>query len=454
MASVSASPAWANRSYRAASFDLWSYYAGHRYDYYIRVQIDFDEHLDEAVLAEALEQLCVTLPLISCRFDTTPPVRPRWVPRWEAAREILQVVEAPGRREEEIQHAFACSLDISEGPQLRVFLIRDVQQDSLCLINNHMLCDGAGFKQYLRELARLYSRIATGLDPSPAPFVRQRGIWPVLKGFTPRDWLRAPSTALEPSAEDTEEFRQSFGFAFESGPFSLLTSSLSAEDFEPIRVAAKTLGFTVNDLFMAALALAWHRVRGADRIPLPCTIDMRGFAPPGTKMGITNFACKCPCFVQIAPDDMMEDIMAKVAEPMKVYKQGLYAVAQFVKWEIFSRRVPFRRMNRTRWGTFIPYPLGASNAGIMDEDCVRFGDVSARAALMAAPATPSLSFIATLSTFRGALTLSTSIEGNEEAKSFARSVLAAITEELMAFGTRHPTTDNAAGTDAKADHGR
>jgi NRPS condensation-like uncharacterized protein len=454
MASVSASPAWANRSYRVVAFDLWSYYSGHRYDPYIRVQIDFGEHLDEAVLAEALKQLCVTFPLIACRFDTTPPIRPRWAPRREAAREILQVVEAPGRREEDIQRAFACSLDISEGPQLRVFLIRDVQQDSLCLINNHMLCDGAGFKQYLRELARLYSCIAVGLDPSPAPFVSQRGTWPVLKGFTPRDWLRAPSTALEPDAKETEEFRQASGFTFERGPYSLLKSSLSAEDFESAWMAAKTLGFTVNDLFVAAFALAWHRVRGIDRIPLSCTIDMRSFAPPSARMGITNFACKCPCLIQIASDDMMEDVMAKVAEPLKVYKRGLYAVSQFVKWEIFTRRVSFRRVNRALWGTFIPYPLSATNTGVMDEDCVRFGNIPVQSALMTAPAAPSLSFIAALSTFRGALTLSTSIEGNEEAKSFARSVLATITEELMAFGTRHPTTGSAADTNAKAEHGR
>jgi NRPS condensation-like uncharacterized protein len=437
MASAPHRPAWANRSYRVAAFDLWSYYSGHRYDPYIRVRIDFDEHLNEAVLAEALEALCAAFPLIACAFDTTPPIRPRWVPRWEAAREILRVVDAPECLEEEVQRAFARSLDISEGPQLRIFLIRDAQRDSLCLISNHMLCDGAGFKQCLRELARLYSRVAAGLDPSPPPFFHRRGIGPVLRGFTPRDWLRPPSTALEPDAKETEEFRRTSGFTFERGPYSLLTMSVPAEDFKHLCMAAKTLGFTVNDLFVAAFALAWYRVRGADRIPLSCTIDMRGFIPPGVKMGITNFACKCPCLISIAPDDMMEDIMAKVAEPLKVYKRGLYAVSQFVKWEFFTRRIPFRRVNRTRWGTFIPYPLSATNTGIMDEGCVRFGDVSARSAFMTAPAAPSLSFIAALSTFRDELTLSTSIEGNEEARTFARAILAAMVEELMTFGSHY-----------------
>ncbi|MDR1183769.1 MAG: hypothetical protein LBK67_03120, partial [Coriobacteriales bacterium] len=198
--SASGRPAWANRHYRVVAFDLWSYYSRCLYIPVIRIQIDFDRHLDEAVLAEAFEQSCVTFPLIACVFDTTPPIRPRWTPRREAAREILQVVEtrADTLREDEIQRVFAGSPDISKGPQLCAFLVRDSMRDSLCLTINHMLCDAAGFKQYLREVARLYSRIVAGLDPSPAPFDSQRSILPVLKRFTPLDWLLPPPSALGP----------------------------------------------------------------------------------------------------------------------------------------------------------------------------------------------------------------------------------------------------------------
>jgi NRPS condensation-like uncharacterized protein len=433
-------PAWAKKRYQVEAFDLWHYYLRRYYESCIRTRIDFEGQLDETILAEALKQSCATFPLIACQFDTTPRLRPRWVPRLDATREMLRVVKIPegACREEVVQHAFANSPSITRGPQLRVLLVRGNARDSLCLISNHMICDGAGFKHYLRELARLYSRITEGLDPSPAPFIRQRGVWPVLRRFAPRDWLLKPSTALEPSSDEIETFRQVSGFPFESGPFSLLTVSLSVEDFRHIRAAAKTRSFTVNDLFMAAFALAWHRVHGIDRIPLSCTLDARGFISPHAKTGLTNLASKCPYLIQIAPGDMMEDIMAKVVEPMRVYKQGIHAARQLAGWEMLTRYIPFRRMDRMSEDLLIFYPLIATNTGIMDEDCVRFGSIAARSILIAPPAELPFSFIIALSTFRDEMTVSTSVEGNDEAKAFAHAILAMMTKELRAFGSRYP----------------
>jgi NRPS condensation-like uncharacterized protein len=361
------------------------------------------------------------------------------VPRREAAREILQVVETPGtKREEEIQRVFACPLDVNEGPQLLAFLVRDAQRDSLCLIINHMLCDTAGYKHYLTEVARLYSCIAEGLDPSPAPFVRQRDTRAVMKGFTLRDRWRALSTTFTPSTEEIREFRQNTEFAFEAGPFNLLTASLPATSFKPIRIAAKALGFTVNDLFMASLALAYHRVRKVDKIVLPCTIDLRRFAPPSVKMGITNLAGRCPCVIEISPNDMTEDVMAKVVESMKTYKQGLYAVSCIISWQKRLKTASPQQIRQMFQNDDFALPFSATNLGIIDEDCVRFGDVSVRSAHVAGPAIRLAAFLIGISTFRDELTVSTCIESDNTAKDFVRATFSAMTEELLAFGSRYP----------------
>jgi NRPS condensation-like uncharacterized protein len=407
------------------------------------MRIDFGEHLDETILAEAFEQSCVTFPLIACVFDTTPPLRPRWTPRRDAAREILCVVETQGekQREEGVQRAFANIPNIEEGPQLRAFLVRDNMKDSLCLIINHMVCDAAGFKQYLREVARLYSRIAEGLDPSPAPFYSRRGIQPLLKGLTLKNWVQALLVGFGPGMRKIRKL-QPVGLAFESGPFSLLTTSLSAKDFEHVRLAAKALGFTVNTLFLATLALAWHRVCKVDAFQLPCTMDARCFAPPHAKRGITNLSNTCPCLIRIAPDDMMEDIMAKFTEEMKTYRQKPFSAKQIIGWEIATACVLFRWVVQIYWRRVSHYPLSATNMGIIDEDCVRFGTVSVQSAHLAA-AVPSLpSFTVALSTFRDEPTFSTSVEGDEAAKAFIRTLHTAMTEELMAFGARHSTAEN------------
>jgi NRPS condensation-like uncharacterized protein len=398
--------------------------------------------LDETVLAEAFEQSCVTFPLIACTFDATPLIRPRWVPRREAAREILRVVETRDNREEEIQRAFAEVPSVKEGPQLRATLVRsagqDGRRDSLCLTINHMVCDAAGFKQYLRGVARLYSRVAKGLDPSPAPFIAQRSAWAAARGLTWKEYLRLPFTPFGPNLKEVKKLRQPVALASESGPLSLLTASLPAESFKPTRAAAKTLGFTVNTLLMAALALACHRVRGLDKFLMPCTMDMRGFSPPDTHRGITNLSCECPCIIQIDPDDLMEDVMTKYAGEMKVYRQKFRGVNQLIRWELLTRISYFRLVSRTFRTTLNPYPLATTNMGIVDEDCVRFDGASVRSAHMVAAAAPFPALTIAMSTFREQLTVSIYTEGDEARKVFIRTFLATMVEELMAFGSRYP----------------
>jgi NRPS condensation-like uncharacterized protein len=426
------------------------------------MQIDFDGHLDEALLAEAFEQSCVTFPLIVCAFDVSPLIRPRWVLRREAVREILRVIEAQDNREEEIQRAFARTMNIKEGPQLYVTLVRDTQGDSLCLTINHMVCDAAGFKQYLRELARLYSRIAEGLDPSPTPVVAQRSSWPLVRELTVKEQFQALFISPRPNLVGIIKSHKPAPLVLESSPFSLVTASLSAEDFKHLRAAAKALGFTVNTLFMSALALAWHRMCGVDEFLLPWAMDVRAFVPPDVRMGITNLTRECLCTIQLSSDDTMEDVMAQYAKEMNVYRQRLVGVSQLFRWELFMWVLYFRLGDRILRHLLVPYPLSATNMGIVDEDCVRFGDVSVRSAHMAAAVVPFPAFTIALSTFRDELTLSTSIEGNEEAKAVACTFLATILDELLVFGSRHATADgrrhgntadNAMVNDAEVEHG-
>jgi NRPS condensation-like uncharacterized protein len=402
------------------------------------MRIDFEGCLDAAALDAALECSCVTLPLIACGFDTAAFVWRRWVTRKEAAREILRVVEAPGRREDEVRRALARTLDVERGPQLQVTLIRDAGQDSLCLLINHMLCDGAGFKQYVSILAEQYSRIVAGLDPSPAPFCPARGIWPVVRGFTPREWIKAIGTSPTPTLkrEEGEEPSRDDRLSFESGPPEILTASLPAGRFAELRSAAKAQGFTVNDLLMGALARAWHRVTGAETFYLPCTIDMRAFARPDTSLGIACLSGSCPCLIKTRPSETMEDVITQVVEQMRLYKEGIPGMVQLARWELYARFVPFLLMKRVfvrMFGGDGSTSLRVSNIGIITEDCVRFGDTPAKSAylFLAAASAPALRILS--STFRGTFTLAFSIEGDEEATAFAQNILALTIEELRSF---------------------
>jgi NRPS condensation-like uncharacterized protein len=421
-----------------------------RFDSFIKMRIDFEGHLDEGLLAEAVERSCVTLPLIACRFNTDPWVWRRWVPRREASREILRVVEAPGCLEEEVHRAFGEIIDIEQGPQLHLVLIRDEQRDSLCILINHMVCDAVGLKTYIGVLASLYSRLAEGLDPVPPPFCSKRSIWPVVRGFTLREFLQAARTKprdLDGKDEEaTEEDESAAGEPTadepsqedspppDENPFEIVTASLSAEDFARIRATAKARGLTVNDAFLGALGFAWHRATGSDVVILPCSLDMRRFAPPRARIGITNLASTCICYAEIPPEGTMEDVLMQVVNEMRVYKGGVPGLYQFLRWLFFSKITSLAKMDSDVFDTFSKYDtLSSSNMGTISEECVSFATVPVRAACLLLPTIPAPAFSIGVSTFRDIPTFSLCVKGDDEGRASIKNVFALLMEELASF---------------------
>jgi NRPS condensation-like uncharacterized protein len=312
------------------------------------------------------------------------------------------------------------------------------ERDTVCLTINHMLVDGTGAQQYFCELVRLYSRIVDGLDPSPSPFVRQRGIGAVIKRFGVGVLMFRPARMGFPATEVSREHLYKTGFAFESGPYSMLTVSLLPDDFRHIKAAGKALGFTVNNLIVSSIALAWYRVHGVGTFLMPCTMNMRAYALPTAKMGITNFTTQCLLTMKIAPDDTLEDVMPRIIEPMKGYRQGIAGMSQLVACWLVTRFLPFRRMERALKNIATTFPIGVTNVGVIDANVAKLSNISMTSLIPSAPVSFSPAFLATASTFCDELTIALSVEGDDAAKTFIRTVLDTAIEILKDFGARHP----------------
>jgi NRPS condensation-like uncharacterized protein len=427
---------WAQRTYRVEAFDLWSYHTTQFIKPYIRIRIDFCDKLDEAVLRQALILSCTTIPLIACSLDTSSAIlfsKPRWQPNAQLAQELLRVVTAHGDGEEEIYQALTETIDMQRGPQLHVTLVRRAESDSLCLLINHMICDAAGYKQYLRELARLYSALAAGEVPSPRPDWHNREIEILFKTLTRveqrkvvRGFPRMGPRHEMWSHQHKEELRA-------DKPIHMLRRVFDKDVFDKARAKAKALGFTVNDLFGAAYARAWHRITGEDEVVLPCTMDMRAFLPPEQHIGIANYSAKCPCLVTFSPNQSMEDVLAQFSARMRVYKEERLAIGSLIRWATFSRWVPFRRMEAIVWKV-IPSPrVSFSNMAIIDEDCVRFGEVPVAYAVLSMVASSLPFHTVSFSTFRGVPTASCNIMGDDKHLALEESILSALVEEVELF---------------------
>lgn len=97
------------------------------------------------------------LPQLACKL-----VRNRWIPcEQEKRNSILHVLS---QKEEftktQVLERLKQPVDLYQGPQIRITILRSATRDTICVVMNHMLCDGMAFKEYLYLLAELYSNIA------------------------------------------------------------------------------------------------------------------------------------------------------------------------------------------------------------------------------------------------------------------------------------------------------
>lgn len=86
--------------------------------------------------------------------------------------------------------ALAETIDPEAGPQIRLTLVRKTEKDILCVVVNHMICDGAGLKEYLYLLASLHNQLYAQPDYIPVLTAGPRSALTVLKRLSPREKLQ------------------------------------------------------------------------------------------------------------------------------------------------------------------------------------------------------------------------------------------------------------------------
>ena len=408
---------------RVEPFDLWHYFSRSLFEPLVRLRADLDGHLDEEALARAVEASHTTLPLIGCGF-VVDHGRPAWVPRAGATNDVVRVVES-GTPDD----VLAAGVDVERGPQVTVTLIRDGDRDTLGLVVNHMLADAAGVTRYVAELSRLYTAITRGAGAEPKPW-RPRGSRAALSGLgAARRWraLRSRFDAYDEgaaAASGRPEFRHRDGRAH------LLTQVLPAETFIAARAAAKARGATANDLFVAAFAHAWAQLTGQRHVPLPSTIDVRPFLPTARELGITNLSSNALCAIDVAATESVADLLPQVTAQMAVHKRGDAALNSLMMWDLAVSALPYRYLS-SHFTRLLTFPaLTFTNLGVISEPTLDFGGVPVRGAHFSTAVKPSPFFQLTVSTFRGAPTLSANIAGDEEAAARATEILAATAQAI------------------------
>lgn len=381
-------------------------------DHQIHCVIRLSGRVDEARLRLAVDRLAEIFPLLRSRF-TERSGAPAWEDAGFTARDMVfcRGAENPG---DEAARLICQPTDERAGPQIKLYLLRGVRDDLLCVVINHMLCDGAGFKELLYLLCALYSNP----EASPADYPRREDIVRdariVLRQFEAKERLKIYASRYGLSRHndsillDLEGDRQS--------PF-IATHVIPANRFLAAKAYAKARGATVNDVMLAAYLRALQKLLPGKTTAIQCILDLRKYLPapaaPAPAL-FCNLTSNLVCDIGSEVGADFDDTLLKVKRVMDDEKSSVSCLNLIALLEAIRRILPYPVFKKAVLRFYRNPPLAMSNIGVIDRGRLVFGG----AAVVGAYITGSIKyrpfFQLALSTFGDEVTLSAAFHGTPD----------------------------------------
>ncbi len=410
------------KRYKAQAFDKMQYFYRAAHEPLIHCMIKLGDHLDDALLEKAVTLSMDAIPMLRCVFNRR---KHRWQEAGFTGKDIVHVVRVDGQPNETIQTLLARTIDIFTEPQLKLIIAREKTADTLCIIMNHMICDGAGFKEYLYLLADLYARCKAGIQ-TPALVCGPRSALQLFKRFSLIDRIKILGLKHDLSAQKEQQPMVFDGDAHRPF-FSML--AISQTELESVKAFARSANATVNDLFLAAYAQTLHRETRLNRIILPCPVDLRKYLLPEQKHGICNLTSNLICDIEIEKGDGFLSTLGQISSQMAAQKASLNCLKSQLTMELFSRFVPFGVMQSVFHKAFKIPLVSYSNLGVLDNVILSFGEITEAYLTGAVKRVPY--FQVAVSTFQDRCILSCNMYGTRSDQSRVERMLRQIKDELM-----------------------
>jgi len=422
--------------YPAEIFDLMqlSYTAVGWHDHTMHCVLKFADQLDAALLKKAVIASLETHPILATRF--VPGDQPRWMSldpeRFCEAFAVLQ-------NETDFERVLLSSIDEKCGPQVQVSLLKSSAAScAVAVTMNHMICDGAGFKQYLYLLARIYSSYASKSVYPPVAITGDRSPRRVLKSLSIGQKLRALSRI------DTGGLSGNHTFVFskddDKHPF-IVSIKINRENTAALIRYYRSRKATMNDLIMTAYYRCLFdklNVSPDEELFLAVTVDMRRYLPePQDFQVLTNLSMMIGTHLKYMsgePFDLTLRRVKSIMEKEKAHSIGVghFIIAGIVKWIVKGMRIVKSDKMKNLLNSTLKIPrLSMTNLGMLNADLLAFGSDRPVEALMcgAIKNKPYLQ-VAAIS-HNGELTISSNLYGSDADRETILSFLGEMENELL-----------------------
>jgi NRPS condensation-like uncharacterized protein len=399
--------------------DRMNYYLGlASADPQIAVVLNFPQKLDTLMLERSFQVSLKFVPILNCRFVEAEP--PYWESLGDSRGKVICSVEECTEADicRRVKEYLVESFDPMTGPMIRAKLFR-AEEDRLCVKVSHLCSDGAGLKEYMALLASVYTHLSKGadFDVIEAELLANRQ-----PGFRDQAPLFSAAGISDIKSILHGEVKDSALWSFPSNPATndiprIAIRQLDRGETDHLIRRAREYGATVNDL----LCTAYFRALGDPTVFMePCnvgkaaigiTVDLRRYLPGRTTGTICNLSAIEELVIEWKEGRPFEAVLARVKAAMDTIKgnqPGLTAAAlveQIGEAPFFTTREAILQHQASAGNTQTVLPL-LTNLGIIKDGCFQFGDTEAEEGYMTPPINYAPTFCVAVSTYNGALTLS------------------------------------------------
>lgn len=380
------------------------------------------ERLDLERFKRAVNLSSDAFPLIRSSFNETKN-KSYWEDKEYTIDDIVKILET-SNTDKNVNEFICREIDGLNGPQLKIEVIRDDKNDTLCVLINHMLCDAAGFKDYLYMLSDIYSNMNEKIYFLPKPMANRK-ISQILKTFSLRDKLKIMLGKNDMSSLDSAKFQLDGDL---SNPFIEIRTILK-EHFCKIKAYAKKHSATVNDVILTAYIRALFQVFNRV-VTTTCTMDMRKYIPNRRADGICNLCTNLTCNIGLEIGNDFEETLIKVKKTMDKEKSNIACIKSINLLEKLFDIFPYK-FARDIIKKKLSNPLIAfTNIGIIDKTRLTFGKIEIAEAYMTGSIKYSPYFQLAISTFDDQATLSINLYGTQSDRNTISLFLDKLVQEL------------------------
>lgn len=396
-------------------------------DHTLHCIINFNGNLNKIALKKALFLSLDIFPILSSKYIENVKE-----PYWEkinssSFKDVLTFVTTKN----EFNSFMTFKINEALGPQVKACLLSS-NKDSLCVLMNHMICDAAGFKEYLYLLCSLYSNLLKNPDYKINYVLDgDRSIQIINKQFSFKDKLK---TFILQGKESNGYINLNFPMSTEKEvkPF-ILTHEISRDRFLSIKNNSKNHGFTINDVTLAAFYRALYKTLNKEKLSISVAVDMRKHLNDRSINSLSNLTSTVISNICYNPNDSFEDTVKKVNADMKLKKKNFIGLNGFVKVSLLFKFFSYKQLKKILKGGFKNPLIGMTNIGIIDFKKLDFACTGIDNVFMCGSIKYKPYFQLALTSYNDTMTFSVNLYGNSKDRENIETLFNLLDEELQNF---------------------